>query len=213
MLGDSMIKNNKLFFISTIVFSLLTQGCETNSTSQLSTPKSIGESTSVTINEPDAKMATNKHTLSDISQIIASIVQLHVQELNQKEAISFTTETNYCDISGLKNLEHSGTLSHIQTISNYDACQGEKQLQNGTIQIKFSHINNEGKFPKDIEIKALNRYKFNYLQFEKNFYIESYDIQYKDDNSLKSMNIKINGNLTFYTQEIQIKNHTATINF
>jgi len=213
MLGDSMIKNNKLLFISTILFGLLTQGCETDSRSQPSTPKSIGESTSVVINEPNAKMAPNKHTLSDISQIIASIIQLHVQELNQKEAISFNTETNYCDISGLKNLEHSGNLSQIQTISNYEACQGEKQLQNGTIQIKYSTINNEGKFPKNVEIKALNQYKFNYLQLEKNLYIESHDIQYRDDNSLKSMRIKINGNLTFYTQEIELTNHTATINF
>ena len=213
MLGDSIMKKYTLLFIATIFFSLLTQGCESDSNEQTSTPKSIGESTSVVNNDPNVKMAPNKHTLTDISQIIASIIQLHVLELNKKEAISFSTETNYCDISGLKNLEHSGDLSHIQTISNYAACQNEKQLQHGTIQITYTHVNSEGKVPKSVNIKALDSYKFNYLKLEKNLYIESSKLQYKNDDSLKSMNIKINGTLTFYTQEIDLKNYTSTVIF
>lgn len=213
MLGDSIMKKYTLLFITTIFFSLLTQGCESDSKSQPSTPKYIGESTSVVNTDPNVKMAPNKHTLTDISQVIASIIQLQVLELNQKEAISFSTETNYCDISGLKNLEHSGSLSHIQTIINYDACQNEKQLQNGTIQITYTSVNSEGKVPSNVNIKALDSYKFNYLKLENNLYIESTKLQYKDDNSLKSMNIKINGTLTFYTQEIELKNYTTTVIF
>jgi len=207
------MKSHKLLFITTLLFGSLMQGCGTERQSEISAPTAIGESASITTNEPNAKMAPSKHALKAVSNQIANILQLHIHELNAKEAVSFDKETNYCDISGVKNAEHRGNLEKIIMNNHYETCKSTNSVQNGEIQITYKELDENGQFPKSLEMTSSDDYKFNNLTLNKNTYIESNEITYSQNNSIKSISLKINGTVYNYTQKIELKNYNYQILF
>ena len=207
------MKNHKLFFFTTILFSLLTQGCGTDKKVEISSPKAIGEGVSIITDKPNSEMAPSKYALKSVSNQIGNIIKIHIDELNNKEAISFDKETNYCDISGLKESEHLGNMKEITIKRTYKTCKNEHTLQNGEIKVTFKKVNEEGKLPQSVEFIVPNGYQFNQLTLNNDIQVMSADINYNQDNSLKSLTLKINGTLYHYTQKIELTNYSHQVLF
>ena len=207
------MKNHKTLFISTLLFGLLMQGCGTESQSEVSSPKAIGDSASIITNEPNAKMAPSRHALEAVSTQIGDILELHINELNEKEAVSFDKETHYCDISGVKNAENRGNLEQIIINKHYEICKNTNTIQNGEIQITYTELDENGQFPKALEMTSSYDYKFNNLTLNKELHIESKEISYNKDHSIKSITLKINGTVHNYTQKLELKNYKHQVLF
>jgi len=201
------MNKHQILFITALLVGILMQGCGTENTTKVSAPKAIGESTSITIDNPSAKMASSKHALEAVSNQIANIIKLHINELNEKEAISFDKEIHYCDISGVKKAEHSGNLQNIIMNNNYTICKNINSIQNGEIQISYKKLDENGQFPKYLEMISSNDYQFNNLILKKNTQIESNEITYNKNGSIKSISLTINGTVYNYTQRIELKNY------
>ena len=201
------MKNHKILFISTFLFGLLIQGCGTEKQLKTSSPKAIGESASITTNDSNAKMAPSKHALKSVSNQIGKILKLHIDELNAQEAVSFDKETHYCDISGVKNTEHHGDLQKIIMNKHYRTCKNTNHIQNGKIQITYKELDENGQFPKSLDMTSTHEYKFNNLTLNKEIYIESKKITYNNSGLVKSISLKITGTVYNYTQKLQFKNY------
>ena len=194
-------------------FSLIVQGCDSTSTSKENSSTAIGESVSIVTDVPNAEMAPSIHALEGLSTQVGEIVKLHIEELNGKEAIDFNKETNYCDISGLKESEHRGNREKITTNMHYKTCKTSESTQNGEVQITYRETNQDGKFPKALELTVPNRYQFNTLTLNQGIVIESDHITYNEDHSVKSIALKINGTVNDKVQEFEIKNYSYKILF
>ena len=199
------------FFIPFLIITF--QGCDSSSTQKILRPTAIGESASIVTDEPNAEMAPSREALEAVSNQIGAILKLHIQELNEKEAISFDREMNYCDLSGLKKAEHQGDLEKITMKSDYQTCKGTNTLQDGEIQVTFKDLNENGQFPKSLEMTSPNAYQFNNLTLNQDTFIEGSDITYNRDDSVKSITLKINGTLYNYTQKIELTNYLYQVLF
>ena len=158
-------------------------------------------------------MAPSRYALEEISTQIGYILKLHIRELNEKEAISFDREMNYCDLSGIKKSEHQGDLQKIIMKGNYKTCKSTNTLQNGEIQVTYKELNENGQFPKSLELTSPNDYQFNNLTLNQDTFIEGRDITYNRDNSLKSITLKINGTVYNYTQKLELTNYLYQVLF
>lgn len=205
--------HTKFIFITLILLTLIFQGCGNDTNSTKSYPTAIGESASIVSSEPNATMVPSEQFLNTITDEIGSILKMHIVEINEKEATTFSKETNYCDISGEKNLENAGDITEIVSNNIYTLCQNETNIQNGTIKINYLENNSEGKFPQSLLLNIEELYTFNDIIFKENVVIEGNNINYNEDGSLKSIDLDISGNIEHDYQTLLLKNLTQTINF
>ena len=195
----------KLFLTLTILIYLLTfLGCGEN-TNKRCTKSTLGEATSVMSSDANATMAPSPSTLKKITQNILSIVKVDVEIENQKEATTFTKETSYCDISGLKEFEHQGDFNTIIKKERFENCKNSLHRQNGQIIVYYNKMNSEGKYPQTLILTVKEDYSFNDILLKKGSIIES-QISYKHDNRINTIDISVNGFVTYQYGSYQLIN-------
>lgn len=197
-----------IFFISILILTL--QGCngDTSSTS----PSTLGTSISINSTDDNAVMAPNPTTLKGIGQKISEVLKTDIRTLNQKEATTFTKETNYCDISGLLNSENSGTLIKMTTQNIYQKCKTEKSLQNGNINIVYTEMNSDGKYPTKVRLSIANDYTFNDIELKKDLIVQS-DISYEENKNIKSITLTINGVVNYQRGTYTLKENKQSFEY
>lgn len=214
MVKEVLIMHNiKSIFITLTLFTIIFQGCGSDNDSTQAYPTAIGESVSMVNNESNAFMAPSEQALKIVTDEIGNILKIHIVELNEKEATSFTKETNYCDVSGEKNLENSGNIETIVSRTEYKLCQNEQNSQDGTIEVSYLQNNNDGKFPQALMFSIQELYTFNKIIFKENVVIKGNNIRYDEEGSLKSIDLDISGNIEYNYQTLILKNLEQTINF
>ena len=186
----------KLFiYIFTLIGLLLFSGCG-DSKNGLSQTTALGEATSILINDPNATMTPASTTLKSITSKLAKIVEIDVLTENQKDATSFTKEIRYCDISGVKEFEHKGTLQKIIKLEKFNSCKTTEYTQNGYITLNYEQLDREGKYPQIVNIAVNEDFTFNDILLKKGSNIESH-IDYNSNKSIKRISIKVNGVVTY----------------
>jgi len=204
-------KSFKLSPLIVLFISLLFIGCEENETTPNS-PTTLGSAASVVTSDFNATMAPSPATLKSINSNIATILKTDIDTQNQKEATTFTKETQYCDISGIQEYTNSGTLSKITKTQKFDACKNAQFLQNGHIKIDYDEMDNEGKFPKIVKLIVEDDFTFNDILLKKGTIISS-TIQYNEDNTIKSISLTSNGAVNYQYGNYGLVNDSDTITF
>lgn len=200
----------KLFLAFIILIYLLTfLGCGENTNSRC-TKNTLGEATSVMSSDANATMAPSPSTLKKITQNILSIVKVDVETENQKEATTFTKETSYCDISGVKEFEHQGDFNTIIKKEKFDNCKNSLHRQNGQIIVYYKQMSSEGKYPQKLRFTIEEDYSFNDILLKKGTIIES-QVSYKSDKTMNSIDIKVNGFVTYQYGTYQLINDQESI--
>ena len=190
---------------------LIFTGCG-ESKNNTSKPIALGEAISITNKEKNATMAPAPSTLKSISENIVKMVKVDVISENQKEATSFTKETRYCDVSGVKEFEYQGTLQNIKKLEKFDACKTTQHKHNGYLTFKYTELDNDGKYPKVLNITVNEDYTFNNIFLKKGSHIES-QISYNRDKSIKTISIKVNGVVTYQYGTYRLINNQRSITF
>lgn len=203
-----MTKELKLY-ISLIIMTSIMQGCSGGGSN---TPTALGNSASLTTNDAGAVMAANPTTLKGIGQEVAEVLKTNIITLNQKEATTFTKETNYCDISGLVNSETSGTLTTMTTQNIYEKCKTEKSLRNGNSSTVYTKMDSEGKYPKESSLSIKNDYTFNDIELKKDLTVQS-NITYDNNKNIKSITLTINGMLNYKRGTYTLRENKQTIEY
>ncbi len=198
------MKNCKTLLTALIFSSLLFQGCEEPEEKH---PPVIGSAVSITVDDKQAQMAPSTQALNEISNTIANILKVQLNELAQKEVPNFGNELQYCDISGLKQWVNDTTLN-----IKYEACQTQEHQQNGELELTYNKSENKWKYPTTLKLSIKNDYCFNQLTLKKNLNIESY-ISYASNMHIQSISFSTTGVLNFNYQTIKLENYPSTVNF
>ncbi len=199
-------------FLSTLtsIGLLIFIGCgeSQNSTSQTTR---LGEAISTTVSsEQNATMAPASTTLKSITSNISKVVELDTIRENQKDAISFNKETQYCDISGLIEFEYKGNLQKLKKVEKFNSCKTTQYRQNGYLTFNYAKLDSDGKYPKIVNITVNEDYTFNDILLKKGTIIES-QISYNNNKSIKTISIKVNGTVTYQYGTYKLINDTDTI--
>jgi hypothetical protein len=198
------MKRFKILFIKMSFLGLAFQGCGSGATKTKKTyPTAIGTAVSMS---GEKKSNTLVQKLSDI-------IEVHLTEINELEATSFSKTINYCDISGLQDQETFGTIENIIRKTNYQSCENDNNTQNGDTVMTYNNTDEDGKFPHYLELQAQNDYNFNNIVIKEGATIECQHISYKEDQSLESMIILINGTVEYKSETYTLENHQEIINF
>ena len=199
------MKRFKILFIKMSFLGLAFQGCGAGATkTKKSYPTAIGTAVSMTVEE------TKSNTLV---QKLSNMVEVHLTEINQLEAVTFSKTVNYCDITGLKDQETFGTIKKITRKTNYQSCENDNNTQNGDTVMTYNNTDEDGKFPKYLEMQARNDYNFNNITLKEGATIACKSISYKEDKSIESMIILINGTVEYNSEIYNLENHQEVINF
>ena len=198
------MKRFKILFIKMSFLGLAFQGCGGGAKPKKNYPTAIGSAVSITAEDE----RTNNLTLE-----ISEIIETRINAINQQEATSFSKTTNYCDISGLQEQELSGTLDRITQNSNYKSCENDNNMQNGDTVMTYEHTDEDGKFPTALELQAQNDYNFNNITLREGATIACQGINYKEDRTLGSMTVVINGTVEYNSKTYTLNNHQEVINF
>lgn len=204
------MKNFKTLFAMLTLITTLFQGCESDSSPPKTYSTALGEAVSM-VSSDDTSMAPHPLTSKAIGENIAAILKADLMKLNNKEALSFSKETNYCDISGLIELENSGTLEKIITNKSYKLCKNDQNSQDGSIRVNYNLADDEGKYPKNIDLLVRENYTFNTITLKKDTQIQS-SITYNDDKSLKSISLTLTGVVEYNYGTYNLKNLETNIN-
>ncbi len=162
----------------------------------VSQPTALGGAASIVNSDPNATMVPSPTTLKSITSNLAKIVETDVTNENQKDATSFTKETRYCDISGVKEFEHQGTLQKIKKLEKFEACKTTQHIQNGYLTLNYEGLDSDGKYPQVVSITVNEDYTFNDILLKKGTIVES-KITYNSDRSIKAISLKVNGVVTY----------------
>ncbi|CAA6819895.1 MAG: Unknown protein [uncultured Sulfurovum sp.] len=204
------VRKTSILFSSILIFLLL-QGCGSNDTSH-NYATTLGEGISIGTTDEGAVMAANTNTLKNIAQEIGSMIKSNVSKHNQQEAIDFNKETNYCDISGLKVSKNSGTMEKITHNQSYDNCQEAGNQHHGKLNINYRGMDDEGKYPKYLNLEISEDYTFNNTKLKKNLSVES-QIVYRINNEIQEIQVKINGELNFNNVNYGLQNIIQTLKY
>ena len=199
-----------IFFISIVIFSL--QGCGNENSANTPYTTTLGTSISVTSTDENTVMAPNTNTVNNISKALSDILKSDISEFNKKTTVELDKETNYCDISGLKESQNIALLDKIINSKNYEQCQDEKTLQQGKLAIEYLHVDTEGKYPKGYYLTVKEDYRINNIELKKDLTIES-SITYHEDKSINAITLKINGEITMDAIDYGLLNIEQTITY
>ncbi len=205
------MKKHSLLLTTISLFAILLQGCGSSSEDSKAKvyPTAIGEGLSITTDEKNALMAPSVHALKEVGNNIGHILKTHITELNEKEAISFAKEMNYCDISGHKESTSTGTLQKLINNTHYLTCKSDESNQNGDIELTYEETDSEGKYPQVVTLRVKEAYSFNDIIFKKDLTVES-TVLYNEDKSLKKISLKATGVVNFDYQTITLKDFEST---
>ena len=208
------MKKHTLLPTFIFLFTLLLQACDNSDSRQQSKvyPTAVGEDLSVTANDESAIMAPSIHALEEASKNIGHILKMHLVELNEQEAISFSKEMNYCDISGSKESRSSGTLQKFSNNKEYKTCKSDENSQNGNIELTYSQTESDGKYPKTIRLLVKEAYTFNDMLLQRDLLVES-EVLYNEDKSLNKISLEISGLVDFNYQTLAYDKFEQKINF
>ena len=206
------MKNFKKLFAMLTLLTTLFQGCGSDSSPPKTYSTALGEGVSMVSSDNDSSMAPHPLTSKAIGENIAAILKADLMKLNNKEALSFSKETNYCDISGLIELENSGTLQKIITNKSYKLCKNDQNSQDGSIRVNYNLADDEGKYPKNIDLLVRENYTFNTITLQKDTKIQS-SITYNKDKSLKSISFILTGVIEYNYGTYTLKSLKTNINF
>jgi len=199
------MKRLKILFIKMSFLGLALQGCGTGATkTKKNYPTAIGSAVSMTAEEEKSNTLIQK---------LSNMVEVHLTEINQLEATSFSKTINYCDISGLEDQETFGTIEKITRKTNYQSCENDNNTQNGDTVMTYNNTDEDGKFPEYLELQAHNDYNFNNIVLKEGATIACQHISYKEDQSLASMVILINGTIEYNSEIYNLENHQEIIKF
>jgi hypothetical protein len=194
----------KILFIKMSFLGLAFQGCGAGATKTKKTyPTAIGSAVSMTAEDEN----------NIIVQKLSNMLEEHLTEINQLEATSFSKTTSYCDIAGLEDQETLGTLEHVIRKTTYQSCENDNNTQNGDTVMTYNDTDEDGKFPQYLELQAQNDYNFNDIVLKEGTTIACQHISYKEDQSLESMVILINGTVEYNSETYNLENHQEIINF
>ena len=197
---------NYLTLLTALIFSsLLFQGCEEPEKEKH--PPVIGSAASITVDDKEAQMAPSTQALNEVSNDIAKILKVQLNEIAQKEAANSESELRYCDISGLKQWVNGSTLD-----IKYEACKTEKHTQNGELKLTYGLTDSEGKYPQTLKLVVKEAYNFNDIVLQKELIVKS-SVSYNEDNSLNKISFKVDGLVHFDHQTIKLENYSSTVNF
>ncbi len=198
----------KIFFIKMSFLGLTFQGCGTEVNKTLKTKKTypIAIGTAVSITDKDIKDES-------LTQELSKIMVTHLNDINRLEATNFSKNLNYCQVTGLKDENTLGTLEKIIRKIEYKSCQNDNNIQNGDIIMKYDNIDEDGKFPHHLELEASNDYNFNNITLKEGATIECQNINYKEDKSIDSMIVIINGTVEYNSEVYELENHQEVIRF
>jgi hypothetical protein len=202
------MKTSTLFLISSIALNIFFLGCGNSH----SDSPSLGTPVSIVTTEENATMYPSPSTLKSITYKIASIVQNDVETQNKKEATSFTRETQYCDISGIKESSNAGSFTKITKTENFHQCKSEKKLQHGQLKINYQQMNSEGKFPKLLDLIVLEDYSVNDLLLKKGTTISA-KITYDIAQHIRTIQLSITGIVTYQYGVYALKESSKIIQF
>lgn len=205
-----MFKYFKLI-ITTGFFSFFLQACG-NNTSKKKQQTAVGLGSSISTTDVGDNINPNKPTVEEIAQKVGEILKSEISTINKQEATEFTNETNYCDITGMKESKTTGSYEKILSSKRYESCQEENYVQHGNVQLEYSHMNDDGKYPKIISLNIANNYLFNGTQLKKDFKVDS-TVTYNENKSIKSINLRINGDLNYENTNYNLQNIEQVINY
>jgi len=199
------MKRFKILFIKISFLGLALQGCGAGATkTKKNYPTAIGTAISMSIEEEKSNTLIQK---------LSHMLQVHLTEINKLEATSFSEVINYCDISGQQDQEVFGTIENIIRKTNYQSCENDNNTQNGDTVMTYNNTDEDGKFPQYLELQAQNDYNFNNIVLKEGATIACQNISYKEDQSLESMIILINGMVEYNSEIYNLENHQEIINF
>ena len=199
------MKRFKILFIKISFLGLALQGCGAGATkTKKNYPTAIGTAVSMT-----AKEERNNNLIQKLSNML----QVHLTKINKLEATSFSKTTNYCDITGLQEQETFGTIKKITRTTNYQSCENDNNTQNGDTVMTYNNTDEDGKFPQYLELQAQNDYNFNNITLKEGATIACKSISYKEDQSIESMIILINGTVEYNSEVYNLENHQEIVNF
>ncbi len=204
------MSSTKLFLpVLTLIGLLFFSGCG-ESRSNVFQKTALGEAVSIVNSDSNATMAPAPSTLKSITSNLAKIVEADVNNENQKDATSFTKEMRYCDVSGVKEFEHQGSVEKMNKLENFDNCKNTQNTQNGSLTFNYEQLDGDGKYPKVVKITVEKEYTFNDILLKKGTKIES-KITYKSNKTLKSISLKVNGVVTYQYGTYSLINDQDTI--
>lgn len=207
----TMQKVTKKFTFTISILILLLQGCgSSNSTTTYAT--TLGDGVSIGTTDKDAVMIPNTNTAKEISQEVSSILKTHITDYNEKEALDLSKTTNYCDVSGLRESQGTGTDESVNSNQTYEYCQQDENLQHGKINLDYTEMNEEGKYPKSLDLKISEDYTFNHTALKKDLIVNS-NISYNSNNSIKQIEVKINGKIQYNDINYSLQNISQTIEY
>jgi len=198
------MKRFKILLIKISFLGFALQGCGGGATkTKKNYPTAIGTAVSMTAEEEN-NILTKK---------LSQMLQIHINEINELEATSFSKTLNYCDISGQQDQEVFGTLENVIRKTNYQSCENDNNIQNGDTIMTYNNTDEDGKFPQYLELQAQNDYNFNDITLKEGATIACQNISYKEDQSIEKMIIIINGEVEFNSKVYNLDNHQEVINF
>jgi len=202
------MKRLKLLFIKMSFLGLALQGCGAGATKITKTKKNYATAIGTAVS-----MTSEEEKNNALIQKLSNIVEVHLNKINQLEATTFSKTISYCDISGIKDQETFGTIENIIRKTNYQSCENDNNTQNGDTVMTYNTTDEDGKFPEYLELQAQNDYNFNNITLKEGATIECQNISYKEDQSIESMIIIINGTVEFNSETYTLDNHQEVINF
>ena len=176
------------------------------------THTTLGEATSIINKDSNETMLPAPSTLKSITSKLAKVVELDVTNENQKDATSFTKETQYCDISGVREFEHQGDITKIKKLERFNRCKTTQYTQDGYLTFNYSKLDNDGKYPQSVNIIVNEDYTFDDILLKKGNRIDS-QISYKKDKSIKTISINVNGVVTYQYGTYKLINDKESIEF
>ena len=204
------MKKSILLLIS---INLLFVGCGESHKNTSSETGTLGTATSILTTDENATMIPSSSTLESITYKLATIVQEVIQLQNKQEANSFTKETRYCEISGMKESSNKGDTQSMTKTEKFSNCKtAPQQMQNGLIQIDYQKMNSDGKFPKELNLTVISDYSCNDLLLKKGTIIRS-KVYYKANQTVKSIKLTVSGTVTYQYGTYALKEQQKTVNY
>lgn len=198
------------FIISILI--LLLQGCGSSNENATTYATTLGDGVSIGTTDEGTVMAPNANIVKEIAQEVSSIIKKNISDYNEQEALDFSKITNYCDISGLKESYSIGTNQNVNSNQSYDNCQEANNLHHGKINLDYKEMAEEGKYPKSLDLSISEDYTYNTTSLKKDLLVNS-SIVYNSDNSVKQIQLKINGQVTYNNINYSLQNISQTIDY
>lgn len=193
-----------------LLFLMLLKGCNRTQSSQIQQHGLVNDAVSIT--RTDNNAIISKDAINNIASEVGSLLKSNITAFNQKEAINTSEETNYCDVSGMKESLITNQAKSIYSTVAYNDCKEVENLQNGKINLNYMGTNEDDKCPECFIMKIEETYTFNELKLLKDVSLEG-DVRYKEDGSIEHIEFKINGNVSYDNENYHLQNITQTIHY